>query len=485
MEDEYRFENLTSDQVNRAKGLYQSYGMSPLPLTQGAGAFNALPVDQRKRLFDVLQTAPEAEPGQPRAGSPAITEVKIGERVFSFDDQVPRKEPSINDLLAQRGLKSKDVSLSDKIDPKTGQVIPGFRFPSQLVTVETLLERGLEARDVIPEAPYGEAAKQGLRRGLLEGGVTGLSTAGGIKAGVALMPYVASVAPVLAPFTPVVTGLAGFAASLFAQEEAEEALGVEELRPKDPRVQPLYEGMRTFGGFFGGGIIPYSLPTATEKAGKIGKLLGEMGDFARANPHTYMAREAVIGAYAGLYGGATVAAFPPEEYPVAGPLTRLVAEMGAGILSPGKFAFDAFMVGRSGMTVKDERKAAEAIRRILEGEGEDIKKVADELAAAMANRPIDPKTGLPVPLTSAQLINSRGLTMLERTLARNNAVFSSETKETGEQGLLLYNEILRRLKDSGDPNLVATAVRMEEAHLQRNLQMAIDQATFIAADKVA
>lgn len=483
MEDEYRFENLTPDQVNRAKGLFQSYGMSPLPVNRGAEAFNALPVDQRKRLFDVLQAAPEEKPERPRANAPAITEVKIGERVFSFGDQPPEKEPSITDLLAQRGIQTKDASFSDTVDPKTGEVIPGFKPPSQIVTVENLLERGYQVRDAMPEAPYGEAAKQGLRRGLLEGGVTGAGITGGIRAGVALMPYVASVAPAAAPFTPAVTGLAGFAASLFAQDAAEEEL--EKLRPEDPRVQALYEGMRTFGGFLGGGTIAYSLPTATEKSGKIGKLLGEMGDFARANPHTYMAREAVIGAYAGLYGGTAVAAFPPEEYPVAGPLVRLVAEMGAGILSPGKVAFDAFMVGRSGMTVKNERKAAEAIRRVLEGEGEDIKKVADELAAAMANRPIDPKTGLPVPLTSAQLIDSRGLTMLERTLARNNAAFSAETKEIGEQGLSLYNELLRRLKDSGDPNLVAKAVRMEEAHLQRNLQMAIDQATFIAADKAA
>jgi uncharacterized protein YutE (UPF0331/DUF86 family) len=486
MEDEYRFENLTPDQVNRAKGLYQSYGMSSLPLNRGAEAFNALPVDQRKRLFDVLQNSPEATPEAPPSQErPVITEVKIGERVFSFGDQAPRKEPSITDLLAQRGIQSRDASFSDTIDPKTGEVIPGFKPSSQIVTVENLLERGYQVRDAMPEAPYGEAAKQGLRRGLLEGGVTGLGIAGGIRAGVALMPYVASVAPAAAPFTPLAGGLAGFAASLFAADEAEEALDTEELRPKDPRVQPLYEGMRTFGGFLGGGVTAYSLPTATAQSGKIGKLLGEMGDFARANPHTYMAREAVISAYAGLYGGSIVALLPPEQYPVAGPLTRLVAEMGAGILSPGKIAFDAFMVGRSGMSVKNERKAAEAIRRVLEGEGEDIKKVADELATAMADRPIDPKTGLPVALTSAQLIDSRGLTMLERTLARNNAAFSAETKEIGEQGLSLYNELLRRLKDSGDPNLVAKAVRMEEAHMQRNLQMAIDQATFIAADKAA
>ncbi len=482
MADPYRLENLTPEQVNRAKSLYRSYGMTSLPMDRGAEAFNSLPEDKRRRLFEALQQAPEegavpeAPVGEAPERAPDVTVTRLGGLSLE-DTPVP-----LTERMKQRGIVAREVSFSDTINPRTGEVTPGFRPPKAVSITESLIDRGYQVRDVFGEAPYGEAAKEGFRRGLVEGAATGGGVAGGIRAGVALMPYVASVAPLLAPFTPAVTGLAGFAASLFALEAAEEDL--EAKRPKDPRVQPLYEGMRTFGGgLVGGPSVAYSLPTATAQSGRLGQVIGQLGDFARANPHSFFAREALISAYAGLYGGTTVAVLPPDQYPVAGPLTRLVAEMGASVLSPGKIVFDGFMAGRSGLSVSAERKAAEAIRRVVQGEGEDVNRIADEIAAALADRPIDPETGLPVKLTSAQLIDSRGLTMLERTLARNNAEFSAETKEMGERGFMVYNELLRRLRDSGDPNLVRTAARMEEAHLQKNLQMAIDQATFIAAEK--
>ena len=88
MEDKYRFENLTPDQVNQAKELFQSYGLSPLPLNRGAESFNVLPVDKRKRLFASLQEAPEPSRG-------AISEVTIGGRVYRFDDQASTEKPLV------------------------------------------------------------------------------------------------------------------------------------------------------------------------------------------------------------------------------------------------------------------------------------------------------------------------------------------------------------------------------------------------------
>lgn len=479
MADQYRFEDLTPAQLEQIRGYYKSMGMSPLPLDRGAAGFNVLPVEKRKKLFEsALPSMPEA------AASPGVTVTRIGN--ISFEDNAPPTEkvsagPVTVESLQSQGYGLGRPSLGPTIDPKTGQTI-GLRPPPSVLTVEKLLEQGY--RVGAPEAPtskeYGEAAAAGLRRGMVEGATTGALVAGGIKAGVALAPFTGPVAP----FMPAVGGIAGFGASIAGLGAAEEYL--EEGRPKTKAVQPIYEGFRTLaGGALSGPLIAYSLPTATAQAGRIGQLVSEMGTFARANPHMYAAREAVISAYAGLYGGIAMSAFPQEQFPIAGPVIRLLAESSAGGLSPGKIVFDGVMTGSSGLTVKNERKVAEVLRRVIETGGGDVRTTADSIAAALADLPIDPKTGQPVKLTTAQLINSRPLTAFDRLLAQNNAQLSTQSKEMGENGLRVYAEVIRRLKDTGDPKLVRQAIVLEEQHLQNMFDMALDQSVFLATQEAA
>ena len=498
MADQYRFENLTPTQLKQVRDYYKSMGMSALPVDRGAAVFNALPLEERKSLFEsALPRMPEttaapesALPRTPKtavapeeAPRPDVTVTRIGNISFEGEPSPPSEPPRSSvsvEALRERGFDLTPAPLAPSIDPKTGQVI-GRRPPPSVITVEKLLERGYQLERMMPTAEeYGEAAAAGFRRGTIEGVGTGAMIAGGIKAGTALAPFTGPVAP----FMPVIGGVAGFGASMLGLGLAEDFL--EEGRPEARELQPTYEGFRTFGGgMVSGPLIAYSLPTATAQSGRIGQLVSQMGNFARANPHMFAARDAVISAYSGLYGGLALATIPPDEFPVASPLVRLGAEMTAGFLSPGKIVFDGVMTGASGLTVKNERKVAEVLRKVIESGGEDVQTTADNIAAALADLPIDPKTGQPVRLTTAQLINSRSLTAFERLLAQNNAQLSTQNREMGENGLRVYAEVIRRLKDSGDPNLVRQAIVLEEQHLQNMFDMALDQAVFLATQEAA
>lgn len=483
MADQYRFENLTPAQLDQVRDYYKSMNMRALPVDRGAAAFNALPLEERRSLFEsALPRMPEKAAAE-EAPRPDVTVTRIGNLSFEDNPSPPevRATPVTIESLQNQGFEIGDYTLAPSVDPKTGQPI-GLRPPPSVLTVEKLLEQGFQIG--APEAPtskeYGEAAAAGFRRGTIEGVTTGALIAGGIKAGTALAPF----AGPAAPFMPAVGGLTGFGASMLGLGAAEKYL--EEDRPESKTLQPTYEGFRTFGGgMVSGPLIAYSLPTATAQSGRIGQLVSQMGNFARANPHTFAARDAVISAYAGLYGGTMVSAFPPDEFPVLGPLSRLIAEVVVAPLSPQRFIFDGIMTGASGLTVKNERKVAEVLRKVVESEGGDVKTTVDEIAAALANRPIDPKTGKPVKLTTAQLINSRPLTAFERLLSQNNSQLSEQSREMGENGLRVYAEVIRRLKDSGDPNLVRQAVVLEEQHLQNMFDMALDQAVFLATQEAA
>ena len=484
MADQYRFENLTPTQLNQVRDYYKSMGMNALPVDRGAAVFNALPLEERRSLFEsALPRMPETTAATEEAPRPDVTVTRIGNISFEGEPSPPSEPPRSSvsvEALRERGFGIKPAPLVPSIDPKTGQKV-GFPAPPSVVTVEKLLERGFELQRSMPTSEeYGEAAAAGFRRGTIEGVGTGAMIAGGIKAGTALAPFTGPVAP----FMPAIGGLAGFGVSMLGLGAAEDFL--EEGRPEARELQPTYEGFRTFGGgMTSGPLIAYSLPTATAQSGRIGQLVSQMGNFARANPHTFAARDAVISAYSGLYGGLALATIPPDEFPVASPLVRLGAEMTAGFLSPGKIVFDGIMTGASGLSVKNERKVAEVLRKVIESGGEDVQTTADNIAAALVDRPIDPKTGQPVKLTTAQLINSRSLTAFERLLSQNNAQLSTQSREMGENGLRVYAEVIRRLKDSGDPNLVRQAVVLEEQHLQNMFDMALDQAVFLATQEAA
>ena len=487
MADQYRYQNLTPDEINRIRGLYDSYGMRSLPLEYGAETFNQLPVEKRQKLFSTIRNSQEdtLDPSllytssEQKPTDNAVTVTRIGNRSFeepTATSVAPPAPAAGNAPITVEDLQRQGFTVGE----------PSFSVPKSILTVEDLIEQGYNIPETAPTAgELAEAAQAGLTRGAIEGGLTTAGIVGGLKAGAALAPFSGP----LAPFMPAAGALVGFGGSLLANIAAEEEL--DKSRPKDKEAQSYYEGSRTLGSGLMGGFTAYGLPSATAKSGSFGRLIGQIGDFARNNRQAYYAREAIISAYAGLYGGLATEVLPPDQFPIAGPLVKMGAELSASIpfLSPGRMASDLYFLGRTtagaNYNINTENKVAKTLQDILSGEGKDPTVVADELAAALANRPIDPKTGKPVKLTTSQLIDAPELTALEKELARNNARFTKETVQMGEDGLKLYASVVARLKDSGDPQLIKQAIALEEARIKANFDMAFDQATFNAAQKAA
>jgi hypothetical protein len=420
---------------------------------------------------------------------PDVTVTRIGD--VSFENETPpaapvqpsRRFPVTVQSLAEQGFDVKEAPLIPSINPETGERIGG-RAPPSVITVQKLLEQGYDLQNTMPTSEqYGAAATEAYRRALIEGGMSTAMIAGGMKAGTAIAPFTGP----FAPFMPATGALIGLGTSLYGRSLLEEDF--EARRPKEAELQPIYSGVRTATESLLSAPLAFAFPAASAQSGRFAQLIGQLGNFSRTNPHSYLAREALISAYSGIYGGTAVAALPPEQFPVGGPLAQFLAESAAGVLSPGKFIFDGFMVGQSGLDLKTERKVAELLQRVVATESEGgrgirtANQIADELTAAIADLPIDPKTGRPIRLTPAQLIDYRPLTAFERLLAQRNAQFSGETKEMGERGLQIYASMLQALTESGNPDLVLKAIKAREIHLQNLFQMAFDQAAFVAAEK--
>jgi hypothetical protein len=55
-DDVYRFEDFTPEELDQVKTEYEKLGMDPLPVNRGPEAFNRIPMEKRKALFDAIRT---------------------------------------------------------------------------------------------------------------------------------------------------------------------------------------------------------------------------------------------------------------------------------------------------------------------------------------------------------------------------------------------------------------------------------------------
>jgi len=347
-----------------------------------------------------------------------------------------------------------------------------------------------------PEARIGEA---GI--GVVEGATSlGLPLAGGYagaKAGMILG----------APFGPAGVGIGGalgLGAGLFAGSMG--ASEIKELlppRPTDPDLLPYREGGKTFGESIALAPMAFGIPIKSAQqissyinamspllsklpggtvSGQLGKFIADtaalVGQTAQKYPKSFLSAEVAGATGAGIGGGIAESMAPGE----AGP--RFVGEVAGGFLFPGRMVLSASgnakdFLGTLVQSISKESRegrAANKLQTILSEAGEDVPALIRKLS-----QPLDGGA----PLTAAQKTGSTTLSVLETTLAKNNAQYGADVLKQGSDSLKAYKLLAERLKEVGSPEALAKSAELRQTYFDGMLNTRLQLADAEAARRVA
>ncbi len=271
---------------------------------------------------------------------------------------------------------------------------------------------------------------------VIAGGVSGL------RLGTMAAPFAGPLAPVM----PAVGLGGGLIAGYLASQ------GITGLFPGVSRedLAPYREGGKTFGSSIS--FAPFAFGIPVMQGNRISRFISGIGESARGSPKIFLTSELLGGAGAGVAGGVAV------EYAPDSPGTRFVAEAGGGMFAPGRLVTN---LGGTGLNLIRNLKtqmsqsgrqgaAANKIYTALEEAGEDIPRLIKLLEQA-------PMQGAKP--TAAQLTGSPVLSAFETTLARGNAKFSADTLTQGQEAMIAYRELIRRLERTGNPAALTAAAQ--------------------------
>lgn len=374
-------------------------------------------------------------------------------------------------------------------------VVPRTGATEGAINPITGMPETVESMSVAGEPTLGEKGTE-VGYGLLEGLTrTAPSTTGGIIG----LRVGTKLAPAMGPYAPL-----GIAGSVLT------GIGVGNLLAdsfdvKYPGVSrqdlvPYREGGKTWGDTIAFAPIAFSIPVpqaerlsqairliepAAQKFGMAGAasasrfftdVIAGMGRTAQAYPKSFFAAEVTSGAGAGLGGGMA------ERYAPGEPGTRLASEIVGGVLAPSRVFIHMgsaknLLTNIAASFSKDAReaRAANKLYSILEESGEDIDKVIRALEANV------PKDATP---TAAQKTGVRALSILENTLARENARYAGELGDQAQKTLMAYQLLARNLDSVGTPQALRAAAQLREEAFNAMLENRQGVALANAAQKI-
>ena len=309
------------------------------------------------------------------------------------------------------------------------------------------------------------------------------------------------------PWGALLGGGAGFLTGYFLGEN------LDDLFPPPPREDLI--PWRT-GGKIGGENIAFS-PAALFLRGdwdtysntllRLGRLVGNIGRGARANPRGFLASEAVIAGAAGLGGG-----IMEERYP-GQPGMRFLGEMGGPFVIAGTGpavvrnagniydavkgwiskvgdeevlkkkqgtalfkALDRVLNDSTAIQQLEELGTPQALEQASKLRSLYYKKLIRDLESAVPSA-AGREGGRP---TAAQKTGDLGLSILERTLASKDNVFGTAVKQQGIDAVRANQLLIDSLNNVDDQQILAMAARMQAEHydnlLLERLRMAEEEA---------
>lgn len=310
-------------------------------------------------------------------------------------------------------------------------------------------------------------------------------------------------APLMGPYAPL--GILGGTMFGAGMGMAAGDLLTENFDVKYPGVSrqdlvPYREGGKTWGDTIALAPIAFNIPVTqaerlsqairlieptAQKFGMAGaasasrfftEVIAGMGRTAQAYPKSFLAAEVTSGAGAGLGGGMA------ERYAPGEPGTRLASEIVGGVLAPSRLFIHMGSaksllsnIGASFSKDAREARAANKLYSILQDSGEDIDKVIRALEANV------PRGAAP---TAAQKTGVRSLSILENTLARENAKYGGEIADQAKKTLEAYQLLARNLDAVGTPQALRAAAQLREEAFNAMLDNRQGIALANAAQKV-
>lgn len=352
-------------------------------------------------------------------------------------------------------------------------VVPRTGAAEGAINPVTGLPEAVETLSAAGEPTVGEKATE-VGYGLLEGLTR---TAPGTTGGIVGLRVGQKLAPAMGPYAPL--GIAGATVAGIGIGN----LLADQFDIKYPGVSrqdlvPYREGGKTWGDTIALAPIAFSIPVpqaerlsqairlvepTAKKFGMAGAasasrfftdVIAGMGRTAQAYPKSFLAAEVTSGAGAGLGGGIA------EAYDPGSPGVRLTSEIVGGVLAPSRLfihvgSAKALLGNITASFSKDARetRAANKLYTILQESGEDIDKVIRSLEANVPAR-AEP--------TAAQKTGVRSLSILENTLARENAKYGGEIADQARKTLEAYQLLARNLDAVGTPQALRAAAQLRQ-----------------------
>lgn len=352
-------------------------------------------------------------------------------------------------------------------------VVPRTGAAEGAINPVTGLPEAVETLSAAGEPTVGEKGTE-VGYGLLEGLTR---TAPGTTGGIVGLRVGQKLAPAMGPYAPL--GIAGATVAGIGIGN----LLADQFDIKYPGVSrqdlvPYREGGKTWGDTIALAPIAFSIPVpqaerlsqairlvepTAKKFGMAGAasasrfftdVIAGMGRTAQAYPKSFLAAEVTSGAGAGLGGGMA------EAYDPGSPGVRLTSEIVGGVLAPSRLFIHMgsaknLLGNITASFSKDAReaRAANKLYSILQESGEDIDKVIRSLEANV------PAGATP---TAAQKTGIRSLSVLENTLARENAKYGGEIADQARKTLEAYQLLARNLDAVGTPQALRAAAQLRE-----------------------
>ena len=384
----------------------------------------------------------------------------------------------------------------------TGKAPPGVAprgVAEGAINPITGLPEEVESMSVAGEPTLGEKGTE-VGYGLLEGLTRTSPTTTGAILG---FRGTSKLAPLMGPYAPL--GIAGGTVLGAGIGMAAGDLLTNNFDVKYPGVSrqdlvPYREGGKTWGDTIALAPIAFNIPVTqaerlsnairlieptAQKFGMAGAasasrfftdVIAGMGRTAQAYPKSFFAAEVTSGAGAGIGGGMA------ERYAPGEPGTRLASEIVGGVLAPSRLfihmgSAKSLLSNITASFSKDAReaRAANKLYTILQESGEDINKVIRALEANVPAR-AEP--------TAAQKTGVRALSILENTLARENAKYGGEIADQAKKTLEAYQLLARNLDAVGTPQAMRAAAQLRQEAFNAMLDNRQGIALANAAQKV-
>lgn len=299
-------------------------------------------------------------------------------------------------------------------------------------------------------------------------------------------------------------GLVGMGTGFYAGRQA--ASSIKELlppKPTDPELVPYREGGKTFGESIAMAPIAYGIPIRGAQqlstyisnmspvlanvpggvaSGQLGKFIADtaalIGQTAQKYPKSFISAEVAGAAGAGLGAGVAETVAPGEAVP------RLAGEVAGGFLFPGRMVLSASgtakdFIGTLAQSLSKESREARAANKlytILDEAGEDV--------PALIRRLTQPVAEGATP-SAAQKTGSTTLSVLETTLAKNNAQYGTNVLKQGEDSLKAYKLLVQRLQDIGSPDALTKAAELRQNYFDGMLNTRLQLADAESARRIA